>query len=274
MSGEAGGVKRKRQGTDSGPAPWLYLFGTVAWTWIFLAPAIRTGNGFFGSPVILFSVVGLLGPVIISGFLIAVGRWDSSLDPTVGHFLRRCFNPRTLSFRWAWAVVGFAILLAFGPTLADPERLAEEGILAGTPSIFVLIGLLGALEEPGWRGYAQEGLQRQMPVAVAGLVIGVFWAVWHLPLFFVDGTYQAGLGVGTAEFWAFHVAVVVGSPFYAWLYNAAGGIAFAAVLYHGLSNVLRELAADASPFAEVGLEAAMTAAVVALSWRWMRRSVG
>ncbi len=262
-----------RDGRRGRPAPWLYLFGTVAWTWVFLAPVVATGRGLFEFPMVFVSGIGLLGPIIVPCLLIATGRWDESLDPTARHFLRRCFDLRTLSLRWGLAVVGFALLLAFGPVLLEPGRGFDAGLFAGAPTIFVLLGLLGALEEPGWRGYAQEGLQRRMPVVVAGVVIGLFWAVWHLPLFFVEGTYQAGLGVGTVEFWAFHLAIVLGSPFYAWLYNAAGKVAFAAVLYHGLGNVARELSADASPASELGVEAAMTAAVIVMSWRWMRRSV-
>jgi len=78
-------------------------------------------------------------------------------------------------------------------------------------AIFVT-AVLGAVEEPGWREYAQEGLQRRMSVLAASLVVGVFWALWHVPLFFIPGTYQAGLGVGTSGFWAFHLAIVVGCP--------------------------------------------------------------
>jgi membrane protease YdiL (CAAX protease family) len=110
-----------------------------------------------------------------------------------------------------------------------------------------------------------------MPVVVASLVIGGFWAAWHLPLFIIAGTYQASLGVGTPAFWAFHLAIVVGSPVYAWLYNAAGRITLAPVLYHALSNVVRELVSDPSDVAEVGVEAALALVVTLAAWRWMRR---
>lgn len=67
--------------------------------------------------------------------------------------------------------------------------------------------LFGALEEPGWRGYVQEGLQRRCSVAASSLLIGLFWAVWLLPLFLLPGTYQAGLGVATPAFWSFILAL-------------------------------------------------------------------
>ena len=257
----------------SRPAPWLYLFGVLAWTWIGLAPAVFSTRGLLEFPVVIFSIIGLLGPIIVPALLIASGRWDESLDPTVGHFFRRCFDPRGLSALWYLWVVGLVAILVVTPVLLEPDTRVGGGIVDAGPGLFLIIGALGALEEPGWRGYAQEGLQRRMPVLLAGLIIGVFWATWHLPLFFIEGTYQAGLGVGSPAFWAFHLAIVVGAPFYAWLYNAAGRVIFVAVLYHGLSNMGRELTPDASVLAEVGVEAAMTLVVVVVAWRWMRRPV-
>ncbi len=110
-----------------------------------------------------------------------------------------------------------------------------------------------------------------MPVLAASLIVGVFWAAWHLPLFVIPGTYQAGLGLGTAAFWAFCLAIIAGSPLYAWLYNASGRAVFAVVLYHGVGNLARELVPDAADVVEVGVELALTLVVVLACWRWLFR---
>ena len=186
-----------RSDQDRGrPAPWLYLFGTLAWTWAFWGAALLTGQ--------------------------------------------------------EWLAL---------PTLAPPTAFLVVGLLAG------------AVEEPGWRGYAQEALHRRMSVLGAGLVIGVFWAAWHLPLFLLPGTYQHGLGLGSEPFWLFNLAILVGSPFYAWLVNAAGRSALSAVLYHGLGNVAVELLSVAGARRlELVAEAAMALIVVVAAWRAMRTS--
>ena len=53
------------------------------------------------------------------------------------------------------------------------------------------------IEELGWRGYVLDRLQEKRSALVSSLILGVVWSLWHLPLFFVQGSYQAGLGVGT-----------------------------------------------------------------------------
>ena len=50
-------------------------------------------------------------------------------------------------------------------------------------------------EEPGWRGFALPRLLKNHSALFSTLVIGVIWALWHLPLFAVPGT---GSGSGLA----------------------------------------------------------------------------
>ena len=232
-----------------------------------------TGREWTAPLTLALYVLGALGPMGVALLLVASGRWEES----PGAFLRRTFHPAAMPWRWYGYVFGFVLLRAGLPVVLA-ALLLEGGIASRitlrAPTAFLIVGLLaGAVEEPGWRGYAQEALQRHMSVLTAGLVTGVFWAAWHLPLFLLPGTYQHGLGLGSEPFWLFHLAILAGSPFYAWMVNAAGRTALSAVLYHGLGNVaVALLSVSGARRLELLTEVAITLVVVIAAWRSMRTS--
>lgn len=111
----------------------------------------------------------------------------------------------------------------------------RAGVLpsAAIPAIAFVTLVRGELEEPGWRGLALPVLQRRVGAFQASIVIGVIWAFWHVPLFLMPGSSQAGTP------FALYAAVVVGiSVITTWLYNAAGGRVLAAIVFHTLSNAV------------------------------------
>jgi len=267
-------MHRANTGTR-GPAPWIFLVATLLWTWLTLGLVVLSGQHYLQFPWALLMLLGGLGPLLVSAVLVRLGRWDGSLDATAARFLLRALDPRTLSVRW-WLVLG-GLLAAYSllPVVLDRSALGEHGLLEFAPTGFLLIGFVfGALEEIGWRGYAQEGLQRRMPIIAAGLIIGLFWSLWHLPLFFIEGTYQAGLGFGTAAFWSYMGSILLTSPLYAWLYNASGGAILLPLLFHGLGNVLGELTPTVASFLSLAVQVGITYFLVGASWRWMRKKAG
>ncbi len=234
------------------------------------AIVVGSGRPWLQWPVAVISLLGGLGPLLVALWLIGRSYWRRDRNPWA--FLMRVMDPTTLSWRSYAVTLGATAVLVFLPLFVEMLRVDDAGIWHTGPFVFMIVGLVfGALEEVGWRGYAQEALQQTLPIWISGLVIGVFWSLWHLPLFFVEGTYQAQLGFGTLSFWTFMLNPIVASPFYAWLYNVTGRTAFAAVLYHGLGNLGRELVADPHPMVALSVELTMTVVVLILSWGWMRR---
>jgi membrane protease YdiL (CAAX protease family) len=80
----------------------------------------------------------------------------------------------------------------------------------------VALFLIPFVEELGWRGYALPRLQARLGAVWAGLVLGVVWAVWHLPMFVVQGIGFEWLAFALVYFPA-------GSLCFSWLYNRTGG---------------------------------------------------
>jgi hypothetical protein len=74
----------------------------------------------------------------------------------------------------------------------------------------------------------------------SSLVIGAAWSIWHAPLFLVEGTWQHGLGFGTADFWIFSFAILGLSVMLTWLVVGSGGSILLAMVAHILINMTGE----------------------------------
>jgi CAAX amino terminal protease family. len=90
----------------------------------------------------------------------------------------------------------------------------------------------GGMEEPGWRGFLQPSLEKRFPFPIATLIMGVIWAVWHLPLWLVKGASQSSV-----NFFLFLVFCIIFSFALAALYKLTRCV-FACSLLHAWSNVL------------------------------------
>jgi hypothetical protein len=92
-------------------------------------------------------------------------------------------------------------------------------------TVFQLFGSLG--EEIGWRGYALPRLQRSLAPLEAGLVVGLVWMFWHVPLFLMPDTTQAEVPFA---WYALYVPAV--SVLFTGLYNRTGGSLVPVTLSH------------------------------------------
>jgi len=88
-----------------------------------------------------------------------------------------------------------------------------------------------AKEEIGWRGFALDRLLSRHNDLVASLILGVVWALWHLPLWFMTGTSQ-----GSMPFGSFLLMSVALSIIMTWVYVDSGGSMFLAMWTHGVAN--------------------------------------
>ena len=79
---------------------------------------------------------------------------------------------------WLAAFLGHRFLPDNNDALRSVSAL-ELLIFAGTSL------LANPLEEVGWRGFAQFRLQEDRSPLQAAFLVGVLWALWHLPLFWL-----------------------------------------------------------------------------------------
>lgn len=95
-----------------------------------------------------------------------------------------------------------------------------------TPLMF--IG--GGHEEAGWRYILQPSLDKKFGFVLSALIVGVTWALWHLPLFFIPGVGQYG-----TSFLIFTI-YVIGLTFALGAIRKITDSVFLCVLFHSLFN--------------------------------------
>jgi uncharacterized protein len=88
----------------------------------------------------------------------------------------------------------------------------------------------GALEEPGWRGYALPRLLAHRSALAASLILGAVHAGWHLPLYVTTPGRLADIPL-----------VIGAAVLFTWLFNGTNGSVLLAILFHGSLNTLAVL---------------------------------
>ena len=132
-------------------------------------------------------------------------------------------------------------------------------------------------EELGWRGFALDRLQNGWNALVASLILGIIRAAWHFPLFYIKGTPQQGMGLGTFLFWLCILQVVSLSVLTTWVYNNTHRSILSAVFMHFMFNATYGIIQqDGHPLASSTLAAntvvIAVAAVIVIGW-WGHRTM-
>jgi membrane protease YdiL (CAAX protease family) len=150
-----------------------------------------------------------------------------------------------LPLGYCLVVYGFTWLTGLG-RFPSAQFLAElknsYPLLFGGNAILIYTGLMMSLgfitsmfsalgEEIGWRGFLVPELAKLVPFSQVGLISGIIWALWHLPLvLFADYNLP-----GTPKWYA--VVMVLGISFaFAWLRLKSGSL-WTGVVLHASHNL-------------------------------------
>lgn len=113
--------------------------------------------------------------------------------------------------------------------LAPPDAPMWQNILL----LFLLftLGFDGLGEELGWRGFALPRLLSRYSALIASLILGFFWAAWHLPYALTIGSAISGVPL-----YMYFFAVMGLSVLYTWIFKHTQGSVLLAILFHAASN--------------------------------------
>ncbi len=213
-------------------------------------------------PLTFFILVfGISAPLwILSGFLDASPLPDNIPLTDIGATL----SPAIAACLLVFHENGREGLRAFLKRLVDYGRIRRNGALALClllmPALYVAtyaalriagfpvaqridlsLSLLAALamfsvgaavEEIGYSAYATDALQKRFSALATALLIGVPWALWHLPSMIKMGQSSQLIIWGLLGTVAFRIITV-------WLYNTANCSLFAVILAHVVGTTAR-----------------------------------
>jgi membrane protease YdiL (CAAX protease family) len=155
--------------------------------------------------------------------------------------------------RWRVAARWYVFAIAFMPAVELSAALAHR-LAAGawptfgrTPGYLMATAILAfawaqAGEEAGWRGYALPRLSFRFGLATGSVILGIVWALWHLPLFFAFRGDTRG-----QSFPLYLLQVTAISVTAAWVYWRTGGSLLLVMLLHAAINNTRDIVVSAVP---------------------------
>jgi membrane protease YdiL (CAAX protease family) len=225
-----------------------YFVLAYSWSWLIWGLLVLNSKDLLPFHISFNSVaflalesLGSFGPLLSALILVTITQGASSV---------RVFFRQLLIWRVGLQWYGVAL---FGPVLLTLIAQTGASLLGGGSAVgvtsiprftgitlwllivpmFLLEGLVtGPLgEEPGWRGYALAKLQGRYNALLASLILGILWSLWHLPLFFIAGTFQSHI-----SFLIFAISTTGYAFLITWIYNHTRGSVLLTLLFHTALN--------------------------------------
>lgn len=215
---------------------YAFLLLTFAVTWLSwaawaLSRSASTSNPLasLGGAVLFY--LGVFAPSLVAMWLTRRKEGEKGLSELLRRVLRFDVGLRWYLFALTYflaiklvAVLVYRLIIGDWPQLSEePWYLMAGGVLISTPAQFG--------EEAGWRGYALPRLAARLGYGPACVAVGVIWAAWHLPLFYISATEMTG-----QAFIPYALGVTALSVAIGWLYLHTGGSLFLAMLMHSAIN--------------------------------------
>lgn len=146
-------------------------------------------------------------------------------------------------------VMPFTLILAtsisvwLGKPMSQFQLADQFMILQGQNFLSLGIMVLAPLmEELGWRGYGVDSLRSRFNLFRTSMLFGLLWALWHVPLFFIQGYYQNMLWNTSLIYVAnFFISIFPAAFLINWIYYRNNRSILAAFLMHLMFNIFSVL---------------------------------
>jgi len=214
-----------------------------AFSWIVWAPWVLGEDGAGLLPINISQTASgylnatsiLAGPTLAAFIMTATTEGREGVRRLLGRYVLW-----RVGLRWhLFALLGIPLIMVLG-TMVYSMELPNLGTLGGPSYLlsylgyFALVTLLGGplLEEGGWRGFALPRMERLHGPLLASLILGVLWALWHLPEFLVPSWAASSGGGGVLGITLFTLTAITFTIVITWVFNNTRASLLLAILVH------------------------------------------
>ncbi len=216
----------------------LIIYFSLAYliSWTIWLPLYGHIFGLNNLPALSFQhALGGLGPMIAS----FITTWLFLKEEEFKKLIKKCFQIKPLIYLTIALFSPFilAIIASFVDYFMHNNPIKLSGLLktkefpqfAFLTFFFYNLLFFGFGEEAGWRSFALPRLQNKMNALTASIVLTIFWALWHLPLFFYRPGYTS---INIAGIIGWILSLLTGSILLTWLYNSSRGSILICAVFH------------------------------------------
>jgi membrane protease YdiL (CAAX protease family) len=207
----------------------------LGWTYLFWVPAAIISTQLPDwSGVFLLHLLGGIGPLIASAIVVAkTGKWKQ--------FGARIVNVKGFCPVFWLLILAPLVIAVIASVISNGEiRISEQFAASGLVYAISLLFFGPIPEEVGWRGVLFDEFARQS-ITKAQVITACIWLIWHLPLFFVVGSYQHGVGFGSVGFIWWCIGLILQSIIMGVLYLLTNRSIASAILFHYFVNLAGEM---------------------------------
>jgi membrane protease YdiL (CAAX protease family) len=227
--------------------PFFLITFLVAWL-LFITASLLSNNGELStlSHILIFS--GAISPGLVAVFLTAMTKGGEGVK-----LLIKKISFQGTQIKWYVFAITFTALIK-GLAALVFFFLYNSWPQFGTTSWYVMLVAIAvsiwtqAGEEIGWRGYALPLMSKKFGLAISGVLLGIIWATWHLPLFYI-----AAADTFHQSFPLYFAQITGLSVIMAWLFWKVSGNLLPLMVFHAAINNTKDIVpsaskASASPF--------------------------
>ena len=223
------------------PVRFYLITFTCTWLWWLFAILFNEGIGLY-----IGMFLGMASPAVVA----VVTVFTSKSKALINDFKEKLIGFYRIKLKYIIiAVLIFAMIVAasigtsvlFGSSIKQFSFTEDFSFSIGGTSALLTILLASCIEEFGWRGYGEDAVGAYNSWFKESIIFGCIWSLWHVPLFWIPGTYQYGLKeMGIIYMLNFLFSVIPLDFLQTWVYVKNNRSMLATIIFHLFINIMQE----------------------------------